>query len=78
MTYVLLFRELKGKQPGVFFARLPSLAALDQMNGRAIVVGFACLTVGMAVGLVWLLQAEPRASRSIRASRRCRSPTRRS
>ena len=56
LTYVLLFRELKGRQPGVFYARLPSLAALDQMNGRAIVGGFACLTAGMLIGLVWLLQ----------------------
>jgi ABC-type uncharacterized transport system permease subunit len=57
VTYVLLFRELKGKQPGLFFARLPSLASLDQMNGRAIVAGFTCLTVGMAVGVAWLMQA---------------------
>jgi ABC-type transport system involved in cytochrome c biogenesis permease subunit len=57
VTYVLLFRELKEKQPGVFFARLPSLAALDQMNGRAIVAGFVCLTVGLAVGVAWALQA---------------------
>jgi ABC-type uncharacterized transport system permease subunit len=57
LTYVLLFRELKGRQPGVFYARLPSLATLDQMNGRAIVGGFACLTAGMVIGLVWLLQA---------------------
>jgi ABC-type transport system involved in cytochrome c biogenesis permease subunit len=57
LTYVLLFRELKGRQPGMFYARLPSLAVLDQMNGRAIVGGFACLTAGMVIGLVWLLQA---------------------
>jgi ABC-type transport system involved in cytochrome c biogenesis permease subunit len=57
LTYVLLFRELKGKQPGVFYARLPSLATLDHMNGRAIVGGFACLTVGMAIGIFWVLQA---------------------
>lgn len=57
LTYVLLFRELKGKQPGVFYARLPSLATLDHMNGRAIVGGFACLTVGMAIGVFWMLQA---------------------
>ena len=57
LTYVLLFRELKGRQPGVFYARLPSLATLDQMNGRAIVAGFTCLTAGMLIGLVWLMQA---------------------
>jgi ABC-type transport system involved in cytochrome c biogenesis permease subunit len=57
ITYVLLFRELKGKQPGVFFARLPSLAVLDQMNSRAVVAGFACLTVGIAIGVAWAMQA---------------------
>jgi ABC-type uncharacterized transport system permease subunit len=57
VTYVLLFRELKHKQPGVFFARLPPLASLDQMNGRAIVAGFACLTVGIIIGGIWLVQA---------------------
>jgi ABC-type transport system involved in cytochrome c biogenesis permease subunit len=57
VTYVLLFRELKRRQPGVFFARLPSLAALDQMNARAVVAGFACLTVGMAIGIAWAVQA---------------------
>jgi ABC-type transport system involved in cytochrome c biogenesis permease subunit len=57
LTYVLLFRELKHKQPGVFFARLPSLAVLDQMNSRALVGGFACLTVGIIIGGIWLFQA---------------------
>jgi ABC-type transport system involved in cytochrome c biogenesis permease subunit len=57
ITYVLLFRELKRKQPGVFFARLPSLPALDQMNLRAVVVGLAFLTVGVGAGVVWLAQA---------------------
>jgi ABC-type transport system involved in cytochrome c biogenesis permease subunit len=57
VTYVLLFRELKRKQPGVFFARLPSLRALDQMNLRSVVVGLAFLTVGVGVGIVWAAQA---------------------
>ncbi len=57
VTYVLLFRELKRKQPGVFFARLPSLAALDQMNFRAVSIGFAFMTAGVAAGIVWAGQA---------------------
>lgn len=66
ITYVLLFRELKRKQPGVFFARLPSLRALDQMNLRAVLVGLAFLTMGVGVGIVWAgraraaLPADPR------------------
>jgi ABC-type transport system involved in cytochrome c biogenesis permease subunit len=57
ITYVLLFRELKRKQPGVFFARLPSLRALDQMNLRAVVVGLVFLTIGVGVGVLWVSQA---------------------
>jgi ABC-type transport system involved in cytochrome c biogenesis permease subunit len=53
ITYVLLFRELKRKQPGVFFARLPSLRSLDQMNLRAVVVGLVFLTIGVGVGILW-------------------------
>jgi ABC-type uncharacterized transport system permease subunit len=57
LTYVLLSRELKRKQPGVFFARLPSLALLDRMNLRAVSVGFVFLTVGVLIGAVWVAQA---------------------
>lgn len=57
VTYVLLFRELKRKQPGIFFARLPSLHALDQMNFRAVVVGLVFLTIGVGVGILWASQA---------------------
>jgi ABC-type transport system involved in cytochrome c biogenesis permease subunit len=57
VTYVLLFRELKRKQPGVFFARLPSLRSLDQMNLRAVVVGLGFLTVGVVVGIFWAAHA---------------------
>jgi ABC-type transport system involved in cytochrome c biogenesis permease subunit len=57
ITYVLLFRELKRKQPGVFFARLPSLRALDQMNLRAVAIGLVFLTIGVGVGILWATQA---------------------
>ena len=48
ITYVLLFKEIKTKHLGVFYARLPSLQVLDQMNQRAIVVGWVFLTIGLA------------------------------
>ena len=50
LTYVLLFKEIKAKQLGFFYARLPSLQVLDKMNGRAITVGWIFLTVGVVVG----------------------------
>ena len=59
VTYELLFKELKAKHLGFFYARLPSLQVLDVMNGRAVTVGWVFLTVGLAVGAVWLMQVQP-------------------
>jgi ABC-type transport system involved in cytochrome c biogenesis permease subunit len=53
ITYVLLFKEIKAKHLGFFYARLPSLQVLDSMNHRAIIVGWIFLTVGMIVGAIW-------------------------
>jgi ABC-type transport system involved in cytochrome c biogenesis permease subunit len=58
LTYVLLFKEIKAKQLGFFYTRLPSLQVLDKMNGRAITVGWICLTVGVAVGGIWATQVQ--------------------
>lgn len=65
ITYVLLFKEIKAKQLGVFFARLPSLQVLEVMNLRAVTVGWIFLTIGVAVGGLWISQvraysADPR------------------
>ena len=57
ITYVLLFKEIKAKHLGFFYARLPSLQVLDRMNQRAIVIGWIFLTVGIIVGVVWAAQA---------------------
>jgi len=57
ITYVLLFKEIKAKHLGIFYARLPSLQVLDRMNQLAIVVGWVSLTVGIVAGVVWTAQA---------------------
>src|SRR5438876_9174741 len=57
ITYVLLFKEIKAKHLGFFYARLPSLQVLDRMNQRAIVIGWVFLTLGIIVGAVWAAQA---------------------
>src|SRR4026208_451710 len=53
ITYVLLFKEIKAKHLGFFYARLPSLQVLDKMNPRAIAIGGVFLTIGMIAGIVW-------------------------
>src|SRR3954470_864695 len=58
VTYVLLFKEIKAKHLGFFYARLPSLQVLDRMNHGAIVIGWIFLTVGIVVGAVWTAQAQ--------------------
>jgi ABC-type uncharacterized transport system permease subunit len=57
ITYMLLFKEIKAKHLGFFYARLPSLQVLDSMNQQAIVVGWVCLTIGLAAGAIWAGQA---------------------
>lgn len=57
ITYVLLFKEIKAKHLGFFYARLPSLQVLDTMNHRAIAVGWVFLTIGLIVGFIWAGQA---------------------
>lgn len=61
LTYVLLFKEIKAKHLGFFYARLPPLRTLDVMNGRAVAIGWAFLTLGVLVGWFWATQvhAEP-------------------
>jgi ABC-type transport system involved in cytochrome c biogenesis permease subunit len=53
ITYVLLFKEIKAKHLGFFYARLPSLQVLDRMNQRAIMIGWIFLTLGIIVGAIW-------------------------
>jgi ABC-type transport system involved in cytochrome c biogenesis permease subunit len=57
ITYVLQFKELKGKHLVFFFTRLPSLQVLDVMNTRTIFIGWLLMTVGLVTGALWVSQA---------------------
>jgi ABC-type transport system involved in cytochrome c biogenesis permease subunit len=57
LTYVLQFKEIKKKQLGFFYTRLPSLQVLDVMNSRAVTVGWLFMTAGVIVGIIWATQA---------------------
>jgi ABC-type transport system involved in cytochrome c biogenesis permease subunit len=65
VTYVLQFKEIKAKDLGFFYERLPSLQVLDEMNLRAVKIGWLFLTVGLISGAIWASQiqssADPRA-----------------
>ena len=58
LTYVLQFKEIKKKNLGFFYTRLPSLQVLDTMNSRAVAVGWAFLSLGVIVGVIWATQAQ--------------------
>jgi ABC-type transport system involved in cytochrome c biogenesis permease subunit len=58
VTYALLFKEIKAKHLGYFYARLPSLQVLDVMNGRAVTIGWIFLTIGIAIGGIWAMQVQ--------------------
>jgi ABC-type transport system involved in cytochrome c biogenesis permease subunit len=55
VTYVLLFKEIKKKQLGFFYKRLPSLQVLDRMNMRAVGIGWVFITAGIIVGASWAM-----------------------
>jgi ABC-type transport system involved in cytochrome c biogenesis permease subunit len=57
LTYMLQFKEIKKKHLGYLYTRLPSLQTLDVMNSRAMTVGWVFLTIGVAVGGLWVTQA---------------------
>jgi ABC-type transport system involved in cytochrome c biogenesis permease subunit len=57
LTYMLQFKEIKKKHLGYLYTRLPSLQILDDMNSRAVVIGWVFLTVGVVVGYIWAAQA---------------------
>ena len=53
ITYVLQFKEIKAKDLGFFYDRLPPLQVLDEMNLRAVKIGWLFLTVGLISGAFW-------------------------
>ena len=58
IAYVLLFKEIRAKQLGFFYARMPSLQVLDLMNARAVTVGWMFLTLGIVIGGLWASTAQ--------------------
>jgi len=57
IMYLLQERELKKKRFGLFYTRLPSLEALDNLNQHCLAVGFPLMTLGIITGSIWAEQA---------------------
>jgi len=53
VMYLIQERQLKSKHPGTLYHRLPSLSLLDELNARALALGFPLLTQGIITGSVW-------------------------
>jgi len=53
IMYLIQERQLKSKRPGAWYRYLPSLTLLDELNTRALVLGFPFLTQGIITGSVW-------------------------
>jgi len=56
LTYLLQFRELKGKRLGRIFRFFPSLEVLDRVGWWALVIGLPALTLGLGVGWAWAVR----------------------
>jgi ABC-type uncharacterized transport system permease subunit len=50
IMYSLLFHEIKGRKLGYFYDRLPSLAYLEKLNFRALLIGFCFISIGILLG----------------------------
>jgi cytochrome c-type biogenesis protein CcsB len=53
VMYLLLFDEIAHKRVGRMSARLPSLDDLDRLGHHTVLLGFALLTTGILIGMVW-------------------------
>ena len=57
VMYLLQEREIKSRRFGIFYSRLPSLEALDNLNHHCLAIGFPLLTLGIITGSIWAKQA---------------------
>lgn len=61
IAYLIQERQLRRKQLGGLFQRLPSLDVLDSLGLRAVLVGFPLLTIGVITGTIWAVRLNPSA-----------------
>lgn len=53
IMYLIQERQIKKKNLGSLYSRLPSLATLDSINHYSLILGFPFLTLGMITGAIY-------------------------
>jgi cytochrome c-type biogenesis protein CcsB len=53
VMYLVQENQIKSRKASGLLKRLPSLDVLDQLNHRALTIGFPLLTIGIVTGSVW-------------------------
>ncbi|UJR78476.1 cytochrome C assembly family protein [Sandaracinus amylolyticus] len=61
LAYVIQERQLRRKNLGGLYQRLPPLDVLDQLSFRLVVVGFLFFTGGVITGTFWAVRIDPSA-----------------
>lgn len=61
IAYLLQERQLRKKQLGGLFQRLPPLDVLDNLGFRLVTIGFPLLTLGVVSGALWAVRIDPAA-----------------
>lgn len=58
IMYIIQEGQLKSRHPGTFYHRLPSLEILDDINRKAVDIGFPLITLGFISGIIWARQRD--------------------
>lgn len=56
IMYLIQESQLKSKKLGIMYFRMPSLEILDNLNHKAIAIGFPLFTLGFMTGAIWNIQ----------------------
>ncbi len=59
VAYVIQDRQLRQKNLGGLFQRLPPLDVLDALSFRLVTIGFLFFTVGVLTGTFWAVRIDP-------------------
>ena len=60
LIYLLQNRLLRGRRLGTIFWRFPALEVLERMSRSSVIVGVVSLSIGIALGFVWVNRIQGR------------------